>query len=336
MAHRYMRAQFPEWYENGAEPRRGNAQSAQQLNADDCGIYVNKNAAAFNVGNPYGEIIPTVSRAALASAWVNEAQLANPERVQYQSNIQQQDPMTQREFVEQMVLQEVTVNSLLDDMIAPDGDFTDEGISSSPILDMANTITSPISDVLYRRREETRDARSRSRSRGRTMNNRDNDKTARLVPSSQAVSRSPGARNAKRMPSSGGRGYDSHGLAPTWLKSGNTHEENLSQPNFENISKSPSHGNDPVRSQRAVTVGTSQSSALSPARSNVSVPSGLRSISEQPLTRPPAPGSALAAHQERASTLRRITRGQVRESERLLGEREAPKTKKGSKASRKK
>jgi hypothetical protein len=89
LAHRYMRAQFPEWYENGAEPRRGNARSAQQSNADDCGMYVNENAAAFDVGNPYGEIIPTVSRAALATAWINEARQANPDRVQYQSNIQQ-------------------------------------------------------------------------------------------------------------------------------------------------------------------------------------------------------------------------------------------------------
>jgi hypothetical protein len=278
--------------------------------------------------------------------------------------------MTQREFIELMVLQEATVDSLLDDMIAPDGDFTDEGISSSPILDMANTITSPMSDILYRRREETRDARSRSR--GKTMNNRDNNETARSVPSSQAASRSPGGRNAMRMPSLGGKGYDSHGLAPTWLKSGNTHGENLPQPNFENISKLSSHNSgpsparsessydigttpdvfgrpydrskprtarfefpDPVRSQRAASVGSSQSSALSSARSNASVPFGLRSITEQPSTRPPAPGSALAAQQDRASDLRRVTGGQVRESQRLLEGRKASNTKKGSKASKK-
>ena len=141
-----------------------------------------KNAAAFDASDPYTEIIPTVTRAALASAWMNEAQQANPERVQYRSNIQQQDQMTQREFIERMVLQEATVDSLLDDMIAPDGDFTEEGILNSPILDMAHTITSPMGEVLHRRREESRAARSRSR--GRTMNDRDNAETARSVPSS--------------------------------------------------------------------------------------------------------------------------------------------------------
>jgi hypothetical protein len=52
---------------------------------------MNKNIAAFNMGGPYEEIIPTVSWAALTSTWIDKARQANPDQVQYQSNVSQQD-----------------------------------------------------------------------------------------------------------------------------------------------------------------------------------------------------------------------------------------------------
>jgi hypothetical protein len=80
-AERYIRAQFPDWFQGtGPTSRRGTVRSLQQSNDVDCGIYVIENAMAIDEGEPRAQQVFTqLARLYLTRRFAHMAQVANPD-----------------------------------------------------------------------------------------------------------------------------------------------------------------------------------------------------------------------------------------------------------------
>ena len=77
----YMRAQFPLWFQPGnRQPQPGNAESQQQSNGNDCGIYVIENLLAFDEGEESAsEVFVQAVRYRLIERLAVLAEFANPD-----------------------------------------------------------------------------------------------------------------------------------------------------------------------------------------------------------------------------------------------------------------